>query len=502
MEKMRTKPRALGIFGKVFLYTTLIVVLVVGVTALFFTKQISDALAISQQEQLSSVFKTLQQELESKTGEDAIEVAKAFHRDNQFFEFCVLSPHGQILYATPNYLPIEMGFGGPVTSIAPGVTIGPYTTFGPGPTVVNPGPNTTMGPNIQGGALLGESPQAGTNFHTMLTTADGLIILISAPPSTYAAYSAVIQKTIIAVLLLLLVGIFCSFLFARSIAKPVKALAGDTAKMASLELVPAPVARADEIGSMANDVYSMYERLKLTIRRLEDELRKQKEMEENQRYFFAAASHELKTPVAATSALLEGMVEGVIPQPEQMESLRTCLRLANEQAELISEILELVRLDDRKLRLSNEKINLKKLVDSALPAHLALAQTQSLGIDIAVPSELEVTLDQALFKRAFSNVVANALQNTSKDGNVRIYCERRKKKAIRLFVLNEGPAIPEEALEKLFEPFYRPDQARSSSAGRSGLGLALVAKALSQMGIVFALENTPEGPTFWMDLPL
>ncbi|MDR2715683.1 MAG: HAMP domain-containing histidine kinase, partial [Coriobacteriaceae bacterium] len=388
------RPRALGIFGKVFLYTTLILVIVVSVAALFFTRQISDAIAISQQQHLSNVFAPLQQELEGKTGREAIEAATAFHEKNAFFEFCVQTLDGQVVYKTPNYEPGMTGMHGP--------------------NVFRSAPVTQEG-TLAMGQLGFESA-----FHMMLPTTDGLMILISASPSGIGAYNAVMQKTVLALVILLVAGALCAFLFARSIARPVKALAEDTAKMASLELVSAPVARTDEIGAMANDVYSMYERLKETIRELEGEIRKQREMEEGQRYFFAAASHELKTPVAATSALLEGMLEEVIPPKDYPQNLRTCLRLAHEQAGLIAEILELVRLNDRRLMTHPTPARLADLVESVLATHLTLAQAHAQRIEVAVADDAVVTLDQTLFKRALSNVVANALQNTPDGGRVRI----------------------------------------------------------------------------------
>jgi two-component system sensor histidine kinase VanS len=79
--------------------------------------------------------------------------------------------------------------------------------------------------------------------------------------------------------------------------------------MSNLKTVPPPRPRNDEIGQLAGDVYKMYQALQVTIGQLETEFAREKEMEENQRYFFAAASHELKTPIAAASALLEGMLE-------------------------------------------------------------------------------------------------------------------------------------------------------------------------------------------------
>jgi two-component system sensor histidine kinase VanS len=169
---------------------------------------------------------------------------------------------------------------------------------------------------------------------------------------------------------------------------------------------------------------------------------------------------------------------------------------------------------------------LADLVESVPATHLTLAQAHAQRIEVAVGGDAVVTLDQTLFKRALSNVVANALQNTPDGGRVRIAAaagrgrgegaggqeagrqdahtqegEPPAQDRVRLSGLNEGAPIPDEVLHRLFEPFYRTDEARSSAHRRSGLGLALVEKALSQMGIPFALENTSQGVLFWMDLP-
>jgi len=94
----------------------------------------------------------------------------------------------------------------------------------------------------------------------------------------------------------------------------------------------------------------------------------------------------------------------------------------------------------------------------------------------------------------------NAVQNTHGGEKVRILSEPSDDK-IRLCILNTGARIDSEVLPKLFDPFYRVDKARSRKDGRSGLGLTIVRKTLESMKIDFALENTPDGVLFWMNLP-
>jgi len=271
--------------------------------------------------------------------------------------------------------------------------------------------------------------------------------------------------------------------------------------MSDLQPVPPPIQRKDEIGQLASDVYKMYSKLKKTISLLEIEIKRVKDMEENQRYFFLAASHELKTPIAATSALLEGMLDNVVEVSDYPRYLRECLKMMTEQSKLVSEILEILSMNNKTITLKKTRVNLKNMFTTALRAYQLVADAKEQSIDIDIPENLTCTLDPALFGKVLSNVVMNALQNTPNNGRIRIWAQEKDDKTVRLCVLNMDARIDEEILPKIFEPFYREDKARSREQGRSGLGLTLVKKALDTMGINFSLENTAEGVLFRMDLP-
>jgi DNA-binding response OmpR family regulator len=102
--------------------------------------------------------------------------------------------------------------------------------------------------------------------------------------------------------------------------------------------------------------------------------------------------------------------------------------------------------------------------------------------------------------REVSNVILNAVQNTPIGGEIRIWSEPAADQ-YRLCVLNMGVRIDDTVLPKLFDPFYRVDKARSRRNERSGLRLAIVRKTLEAMMVDYALENTPDGVLFWMNLP-
>jgi len=242
-------------------------------------------------------------------------------------------------------------------------------------------------------------------------------------------------------------------------------------------------------------------------RPLEDEIIRERTIEENQRLFFSAASHELKTPIAAARALLESMIAGVGDYKDHPKYLRECLKMLDSQAHLVSEILEIVKLSDTNAGSASAglvdaesqatSLDLADLGGTVLAEYRPLAEQRGLLIQGDFPS-VSIKANRNLLQRVFSNVIANAVQNTPEGGTIRI--EAVEGKNLRLSITNTGARIPEEVIPRLFEPFYRLDTARTRHGAQSGLGLVIVKKALDRMGFPFALENSSEGVVFWVEL--
>jgi two-component system sensor histidine kinase VanS len=238
----------------------------------------------------------------------------------------------------------------------------------------------------------------------------------------------------------------------------------------------------------------MYEDLKAEIER-------EREMEESQRYFFSAASHELKTPIASTLILLQGMLDNVGEYKDHPQYLRECIKKMKTQSKMISEILEIVRLTDGTIIPNYEKTEVGEVVKSVVFSYETLTEAKEQQIIVNLPDTFICKTDRVMLTRVLSNVILNAAQNTPEQGEINIWNQKQKDMKIRLFILNKEAKIDIETLSNIFEPFYREDKARSSEVNRSGLGLAIVKKTLDCMGIEFSLENNDDGVCFWMDLP-
>ena len=474
------KRKFFSIRSKVFLYTLAILLFVICVTVLFFAKQISPIIERAQQEQLASVFAPLVEELRGASDEKSARIAKSFYNKNTAFAFSLSSKDGELIYQTDNFEPAQISNG-----------------------VLNPeGILTQTNPSTIPRVQYKFTTDSGTDgvLRLVMITDSGGRLYITGKLSGREIYVEYIEKTTIALGLILLVSILGAALFARRIANPIRKIAKDTKHMALLQSVSVPEIRNDEIGELATDVYSMYEALKTTIAQLETEIAREREMEENQRYFFSAASHELKTPISAMSALVEEMLDGMVSAEDYPETLRLCMKMIVEQKRLVSEILEIVRLSGDEISVSPQSIKLRDVSEEALSIIKPLSESKNIQLNVKIPEACSCRTDKKMLERVLSNIFSNAVQNTHEHGEVRIWTEIENDDVL-FYVSNTSKQIDVELMSRLFEPFFRADQARSRGSSHSGLGLTIVKRILDHLEIPFALENTDTGVVFWMCLP-
>jgi len=438
-----------GIFFKVFTYTAIFLLAIICVTVVLFSQQFLSFYNTAQQQQLYASYQALHEQLIGRSTEEIFEVVEEFFAYNQSFTFYVRDDAGRVIFTTPNI-------------------------------------------DTSGDTRIGE------HRIRMSIGADYTLFAINRA-GAQINHGGLIQRSLFALACMLAVGMLGAFIFAKQMTYPIKRLADDTKRMANLQDVIPQLKRNDEIGNLTRDVHSMYDKLKDTISKLEKEILRVREMEESQRYFFSAASHELKTPIAAASVLLEGMIANIGDYKDHAKYLRECVKLMDAQNKIISEIFELVNLHDEKITPNAKKICIHETIISVLPNHQTLADANGQHIITNIPKDHFCMADNEMLKKVLSNVILNAVQNTPQGGEI-IISSTPVVEQYRISILNTG-TIEKEILSKLFDPFFREDKARSRKTGRSGLGLTIVKKTLDVMGAAFGLEQTEGGVLFWIELP-
>jgi len=471
------KNRLFGIYGKVFFYTLLVLVLALVVVFLFFSNQLKGVEYTVKEQQLSGIFRPLYMSLSDKSADEVVRISEEFHAKNASFDFRIEAPDGRTIYQTDTFKMPEIRILGKQLGDMPH--------------------RLDMQENGQF-KVFTDNQSNNAQFISLMS--NGYRLCVSNLPAENNISEIFMQKLLLAFTFIFLICIAAAALFAGRIAKPIKKIAADTQRMSKLLDVSEPEPRADEIGQLAAHVYAMYTALKVSITQLEDEVKKEREMEENQRYFFAAASHELKTPIAAAGALIEGMLESVVPPAEYPECLQECLNILSNQNRLVTEILELSALNMHISPAASEEINLAEIVGSVCASSKAIADEKELTVTVNIPKDMDCFTNKKLLTAAFSNIIINAIQNTEKGFEVSIYTEAEAEH-IAVCVLNKCAKIPDELLEKLFNPFFREDTARSRGDGRTGLGLTIVKKIFDLLTIDYCLSNTESGVLFKMILP-
>lgn len=220
-----------------------------------------------------------------------------------------------------------------------------------------------------------------------------------------------------------------------------------------------------------------------------------------QQSFIANVSHELRGPLAAVSATLEAIADGVIPERERPRYLSAVLGEMARMRRLSYDVVDLTQLDSGLVVLNPQPFDLGELFESARDRYAS--RCQAAGVHLLVQAEpVTVWADRDRVDQVLVNLIENAIRFTPAGGRVQLSAEADGA-SIRVLVRDTGKGIPAQHVAQIWERFYKVDRARTlyPNSG-SGLGLAIVKQLVELMGGEVAAESEPgEGSTFAFTLP-
>ncbi|MDR5698235.1 sensor histidine kinase [Agromyces aerolatus] len=225
-------------------------------------------------------------------------------------------------------------------------------------------------------------------------------------------------------------------------------------------------------------------------------------LDEVRRDFVANISHELKTPIASVSLLSEA-IDLAADEPEQVR--RFANRLSVESARLghiTKEVIELSRLQAHDALRPDELVDVDEVCRAAVEHNRVVAGAKHIEVAIKAKSRAKVWGDRALLTVAVDNLIANAIAYSNDGGRVGVGV-RAEGGIVEIAVTDQGIGLAEEDLDRVFERFYRVDQARSRNTGGSGLGLSIVKHTVQNLGgDVRVWSRLGHGATFTIRLPI
>jgi signal transduction histidine kinase len=336
-------------------------------------------------------------------------------------------------------------------------------------------------------ALLAQAePEGSRPKHTrgpliiVATSPDGLyhwLIVMTPPPlhlASYLPYYALIFGAVA----------FMCWLLAVSIGSPLRALARTVDRFGAGDLTARVNSRRkDELGELGRAFDRMAERIATLL--------------SAERRLLQDVSHELRSPLARLSFAAE-----LVRTADNREA--AVARLKKEiyrLTDLVGALLQVTRAEGDPAATTPETLRLDELVDEVVGDCRVEAEARGCKIDFAEPAHLEIRGDRELLRRAIENVVRNSVRYAPPESAVDVQLDRAKDTA-RISVRDHGPGVPEEALQKIFQPFFRVDDSRDSSTGGAGLGLAIARRAVGvHHGDVWA-RNAQPGLQVCIELPL
>jgi signal transduction histidine kinase len=223
---------------------------------------------------------------------------------------------------------------------------------------------------------------------------------------------------------------------------------------------------------------------------------------DKQHTFIANASHELRAPLTLIHSGVELSLRKA-ETPEQRELLSDVLSDANYMNKLIEDLLLLSRLDTGALKLELQPINMSAFTTEMLRQVDRLAQTQSLSLTQAI-APIQITADPVRLKQVMLIILDNAIRNTPPGGTIGVKVKSAEGGGKGLIVIEDnGPGIPEEMIDKVFERFFKVDNQSSMDYRGSGLGLSIAKSLVEAQNGSIAITSAPgKGTKVTLSFPL
>ena len=226
-------------------------------------------------------------------------------------------------------------------------------------------------------------------------------------------------------------------------------------------------------------------------------------MESARRDFVANVSHELKTPVGGIALLAEALLQDPGDQETVEYFGNKVYKEANRMADMVSELISLSKLQGAEALPEMEPLAVDDLIEEALSRNQLAAEARSIELNRGASVGVQVKGDRSLLVTALSNLVSNAINYSPEKMPVSVSQKVVDGGVVLIRVTDRGIGIAPDDQKRVFERFFRVDQARSRQTGGTGLGLAIVKHVVANHGGNIKLWSRPgTGSTFTIELPI
>jgi heavy metal sensor kinase len=335
-----------------------------------------------------------------------------------------------------------------------------------------------------------DTPDYG-HLHVAARRSDPFIIQVAyTDKATKAVLGHLVSIFAVMVPVVLFVSLSGGWLLAGMALRPVRQISQLTNRITAQRLNERIPAREvdDELGQLIKTINGMIARLQSAFEQMRD--------------FSMSMAHELKTPLT----IMKGEAELALAKPPSIEEtqrlITTYLEEVVRMSRIVEDLITLARAEAGQITIGKEQVNLNEVIQELSEDAVILSSSKQLTVQLVKNEPAVVLGDRARLRQLFRALITNAVQYTEPRGRVSITCEV-KEGNVSIDIEDTGIGIPPESLDKIFQRFFRVEEARSRVQGGSGLGLS-VAKWIAEAhnGTISVVSTLRKGSRFTVRLPI
>lgn len=303
-------------------------------------------------------------------------------------------------------------------------------------------------------------------------------------------YYTILNYIVVIDLLLGVFALIMSWICSRILVKPIKSIEESIERISTGNLK----ANIEEKGETE---------VKNIIREFNQMVEIIAKQDESRQQFVSNVSHELKTPITSMKVLADSLVgQENVPEELYQEFLTDIAKEIDRENDIITDLLNLVRMDSGNDKLNISTVNINELVESTLKRLRPIAEVKNIEVVLESFRPVMADVDEVKFNMVLTNLVENAIKYNVTDGWVRVSLNADHQ-YFYLKVADSGIGIEDDQQEHIFERFFRVDKARARETGGTGLGLSITKNIiLLHKGTVKVHSKEGEGTTFTVRIPL
>ena len=315
--------------------------------------------------------------------------------------------------------------------------------------------------------------------------------------------------------IVIIIGGIAIIYISKTFSSPISELNSIAKKMANLDFSHKyTVTDDDEIDELGKSINLMSDKLEKTINQLrntnielERDIEKKSKIDEMRKSFISDVSHELKTPIALIQGYSEGLLENVNTDPENRKFYaEVILDETNKMDKMVRQLIELTKLEYEKREFNNRKFNIVELEKEIVRTSKVMIEEKQTRVEFETIDDINVFADDFYISQIITNYLTNAIKHVKEiEGEKYIKITNtvmHEKNKMRVTVFNTGDNIEKENLSRVWNRFFKVDEARNREDGGSGIGLSIVRAIMNNYENDYGVENKYNGIEFYFEVDL